>query len=87
MATLNYWVAESDQGQSYNLRAKTKKALVKMLDGWGCNPDGSSKRGSKYDYPHENSFGPPHKVEVYYRDAFHLLTQCLSEGSVYEGDL
>lgn len=31
-------------------------------------------------------FGPIHKVEVEYYDAFDLLDQCLSEGGIVEHD-
>ena len=34
---------------------------------------------------YRKGYGPPHKIVVEYTDAFDLLTQCLSEGRIYEG--
>lgn len=84
MPKLTYWVAECETDtRTYNLRAKTKKQVVEMLARHGNNPDGSRMRGFSAMY--YNSYSKPHKVEVYYDDAFDLLVQCSNEGGIYEG--
>lgn len=66
---LTYWVASClDDSKVYNLRAKTRKALVELRDF-------SVKNGGQ--------FGPPKKVSIEYRDAFDLAVECLCEGGGY----
>lgn len=71
---LIYWVATQNADRpAYHLRAKTKKAVQKMIDTQG-DPE----------LPGISIYRPPKKVVVEYRDAFHLLNQCLGEGGIQE---
>jgi len=64
---LSYWVAtQYKDSQCYNIRAKTKKEVVAILNSGEYRP-------SDYDFPK--------KVTVEYRDAFDLMEQCMNEGS------
>jgi hypothetical protein len=68
---LTYWIAEClDDHKCYNIRAKTKKEVVNILN-------------NGYDM---TSFSEPRKVTVEYGDAFDLMRRCLSEGSAYWED-
>ena len=65
MPTLTYWVARiKDDHSCYNIRAKTKKAVLADLD---LHKIGNSL--SHYD--------APKKVSVYYENAFDLMLQCI----------
>ena len=83
MAKLTYWVAESDDSFAYSVRASTKKEVIALLEKRGCGPDGKRLKWE----PWMGDYSKPHKVEVYYKDALDLLTRCLSEGRIYEGEL
>jgi hypothetical protein len=65
---LTYWMAEClNDSSAYNLRAKTKREVVAMLD----------------EHWDRSSYGPPRKVTVEYADGFDLMAECLSEGGAY----
>jgi hypothetical protein len=67
---LTYWIAVClDDSEVYNIRAKTKKDVLRILKDSG-NPDGVG-------------FGKPRKVTVEYEDNFDLMEQCMSEGRGY----
>jgi hypothetical protein len=76
---LTYWVAENlDDSQCYNIRAKTKKEVLNKITlvskEWENETDLVAPK-----------YGPVHKVEVEYADAFDLMDACMGEGSVSEG--
>lgn len=72
MHKLTYWIADClKDARCYSMRAKTRKEVKAMLE---------SGTWDKADY------GKPRKVTVEYRDAFDLMSQCTSEGGLYEGD-
>lgn len=67
---LTYWIAEClDDSHAYNIRAKTRKAVVAEL----AEKEGEIREG----------YGPPKKVTVEYQDAFDLMDQCMNEGRGY----
>ena len=71
--TLTYWVARTrDHSEAYNIRRKTRKAVVEALE--------SGRFGNR-----EYGFGPVHKVTVKYSDAFDLMNRAMGEGSISEG--
>jgi hypothetical protein len=70
---LTYWCSENlSDHRCYNLRAKTKKELVRKLQ-------------EEYDWDKDN-YSEPFKVTVVYKNAFDLMEQCNSEGGI-ENDI
>lgn len=86
--TLNYWVANClNDNEAYSLRRKTKKEIMTYFAENGFK---LRKVGDELQYCNEdfsNRFSIPHKVQVQYSDGFDLLSQCLGEGGIYEGNL
>lgn len=65
MAKLTYWVCDTrNDSPAYNIRAKSKREAVAKYEAAIAN-------GCSYD--------KPRKVEMVYRDAFDLMSWCLSE--------
>ena len=72
---LTYWVATCvGDSAAYSLRGTTRKEVKAKLE--SAYVEGLEKA----------DFEKPHKVTVEYTSAFDLLSQCLSEGGVYEGE-
>ena len=65
MPLLKYWIAERlDDHRCYSLIGKTRKEVVAELAKYG-------------DWA---KFGPVHKREIFYEDAFDLFDYCTGEG-------
>ncbi len=61
---------------------------AECLDDHGCyNARAKTKKACQQHVDESpSSFGPVHKVEIEYSDGFDLLTMCMGEGSIYEGE-
>ena len=68
MRTLTYWLAISATGHSvYNIRAKTKKEVLRLI--------------GEHDSPED--FSAPKKVSVDYESPFELMNKCMDENNGY----
>jgi len=79
MMRLTYWIAERyDDSRTYSIRGRRRKDVVEELKAFGLTAAGGSGDGA--------TFSAVHKVVVEYADAYDLMLQAMSEGSLYEGE-
>lgn len=71
---LIYWVCRQEHDhECYNIRARTRKEAVRL-----------KSQMEKTSGKHYERYSKPFKVIVEYTDGYDLMSQAMSEGSLYE---